>query len=142
MQRSDRNQRKERNHRNQPRNGSNQQRQSQPRQLSRQRQERRSGPRQIQLNDFIPTKLRNRSSFVLNLPEEFYVSKSTTNTNNVPVDALPQRAIFPRTIVDSTEPFNVVDDGVREQKIDNGRNKKRQTRKTTTASFRRQQRRI
>ncbi|CAF5229057.1 unnamed protein product, partial [Rotaria magnacalcarata] len=58
-----------------------------------------------------------------NLPEEFYVPDSTTNTNNVPVDALHQRAIFAGTAADSTQSFNVVNDEVRKQQIDNGRNK-------------------
>ncbi|CAF3574042.1 unnamed protein product [Rotaria socialis] len=137
----------ERNRLNQPRNGSNQQRRSQSRQPPRQqRQPRRNGSRQIQLNDFISAQLRDRSSSIANLPEEFEAFNSTTNVNNVPIDALPQRAIFARTTpADSTQPFNVVnvvnDDEIREQPIINsGRNQKRQT-STTTASFRQQQQR-
>ncbi|CAM4956614.1 unnamed protein product, partial [Rotaria socialis] len=134
----------ERNRLNQPRNGSNQQRRSQSRQPPRQqRQPRRNGSRQIQLNDFIPAQLRDRSSSIANLPEEFEAFNSTTNVNNVPIDALPQRAIFARTTTaDLTQPFNAVnvvnDDEIREQPIINsGRNQKRQT-STTTASFRQQ----
>ncbi|CAF4663397.1 unnamed protein product, partial [Rotaria socialis] len=152
IQRSNRNQNQiregGRNRRNQPRNGSNQQRRSRSRQPPRQqRQPRRNGPRQIQLNDFMPVQLRNRSSSLANLPEEFQAFNSTTNANNVPVDALPQRAIFARTTTtaDSTQPFNIAvadnDDEIQEQPIiNNGRNQKRQT-STTTASFRRQQQR-
>ncbi|CAF4547627.1 unnamed protein product, partial [Rotaria socialis] len=152
IQRSNRNQNQiregGRNRRNQPRNGSNQQRRSRSRQPPRQqRQPRRNGPRQIQLNDFMPVQLRNHSSSLANLPEEFQAFNSTTNANNVPVDALPQRAIFARTTTtaDSTQPFNIAvadnDDEIQEQSIiNNGRNQKRQT-STTTASFRRQQQR-
>ncbi|CAF1399817.1 unnamed protein product [Rotaria sordida] len=73
---------------------------------------RRRGPRQIRLNDFMPTELRESSP---NLPSEFNIATTTapittapittTVTTNATTDALPQREIFARR--NTTQPFTV-----------------------------------
>ncbi|CAF2040211.1 unnamed protein product, partial [Rotaria magnacalcarata] len=55
-----------------PRSGSNQQRRSQSRQSQQQQQQqRRRRPRQLRLNDFMATQLRDPSPTTSNLPTEF-----------------------------------------------------------------------
>ncbi|CAF4191063.1 unnamed protein product [Rotaria sordida] len=101
---------------------------------SRSIQQRRRGPRPLRLNDFMPPQLRDSSP---NLPAEFNLATSTT-TNNIPVDTLPQRAIFAQN---TTQPFVVSDQGnLNQQQLQN--NEFNQRRQITTASFRRRQRRI
>ncbi|CAF1199801.1 unnamed protein product [Rotaria sordida] len=85
----------------------------------------------------MPPQLRDPSP---NLPAEFNLAAATT-TNNIPVDVLPQRAIFARN---TTQPFFVNNQGntnqqQQQQPQNNGSN---QWRQTTTASFRRRQRRV
>ncbi|CAF1502723.1 unnamed protein product, partial [Rotaria sp. Silwood1] len=99
-----------------------------PRRLS--NRPRRRGPRQIRLNDFMPTELREP---LPQLPPDFNI---TTNTN-APPDALPQRERFVQN--DTTQPFTVTGNNqnkqLRQQQQQNQRQRK------TTSSFRRRQRR-
>ncbi|CAF3996097.1 unnamed protein product [Rotaria sp. Silwood1] len=85
------------------------------------------GPRQLKLNDFMPTELRSRST---SLPSDFNLQN---NTNPAPPDALPQRARF---INNTTQPFVVNNQNNTARTTDSY-----QQRKITTASFRRQQKR-
>jgi hypothetical protein len=118
-----------------------------------QQQQRRSGPRQLKLNDFMPPQLRDIStSNTRNLPSDFNLTNSdytgTTNTrSNTPVNALTQRSKFATQTIttnDTTQPFNV--DGndnsnnFNQEEPSHQRNNQQQ--QTTTASYRRRQRRI
>ncbi|CAM4824608.1 unnamed protein product, partial [Rotaria magnacalcarata] len=61
------------------------------------REQRRSGPRQLRLNDFIPTQLRNTSPGLANLPSNFNLTTDPTPTAarpNPPANVLPQRSKF------------------------------------------------
>ncbi|CAF3781087.1 unnamed protein product [Rotaria sp. Silwood1] len=91
---------------------------------------RRRGPRQIRLNDFMPTELREPSP---QLPPDFNIA---TNTN-APPDALPQHERFVQN--DTTQPFTVTGNNqnkqLRQQQQQNQRQRK------TASSFRRRQRR-
>ncbi|CAF5229655.1 unnamed protein product, partial [Rotaria magnacalcarata] len=64
---------------------------------SRSREQRRSGPRQLRLNDFMPTQLRDTSPVLANLPSNFNLNTDPTTTAtrpNPPANALPQRPKF------------------------------------------------
>ncbi|CAF3046150.1 unnamed protein product [Rotaria sp. Silwood2] len=66
----------------------------------------RRDPRQIRLNDFMPIQLRQPSP---NLSVDFNLATTaaitiTTNINNVPIDALPQRAT---SVTNTPQPFAV-----------------------------------
>ncbi|CAF4522755.1 unnamed protein product, partial [Rotaria sp. Silwood2] len=93
---------------------------------------RRQGPRQIRLNDFMPTELREPSP---QLPPDFNIATTTalaiTNTN-APPDALPQRERFVRN--NTTQPFTVSGSNQNQQQ-------QQQRQRKTTSSFRRRQRR-
>ncbi|CAF3783142.1 unnamed protein product [Rotaria sp. Silwood1] len=90
---------------------------------------RRRGPRQIRLNDFMPTEIREPSP---NLPSEFNIATTiaptTTTTTTATSDALPQREIFARR--NTTQSFTV-----------NENNQNQRVQRKTTSSFRRRQRR-
>ncbi|CAF5168703.1 unnamed protein product, partial [Rotaria magnacalcarata] len=61
------------------------------------REQRRSGPRQLRLNDFIPTQLRNTSPGLANLLSNFNLTTDPTPTAarpNPPANVLPQRSKF------------------------------------------------
>ncbi|CAF1350003.1 unnamed protein product [Rotaria sordida] len=104
---------------------------------------RRRGPRQIRLNDFMPTELRESSP---NLPSEFNIATTTapittapittTVTTNATTDALPQREIFARR--NTTQPFTV-NENYQNQRVQQQQGNQRQ--RKTTSSFRRRQRR-
>ncbi|CAF3841891.1 unnamed protein product, partial [Rotaria sp. Silwood1] len=102
----------------------------------RQRQDRRR-PRQLKLNDFMPSPIRNASPNSRNLPLDFNLEA----TSSVPPDALPQRQIF--ASASTTQPFvvNQNDQNQDEQQQQQQQNEREQT-TTTTASFRRRQRRV
>ncbi|CAF4303449.1 unnamed protein product, partial [Rotaria sordida] len=107
--------------------------QNRPRSRSNQRQsrsiqQRRRGPRQLKLNDFMPPQLRDPSPDTRNLPSDFNLA---TTTNNIPVDALPQSEIFRNN---TTQPF-VVNQNEQENQQQNRRQQ------YTSAPFRRRQRR-
>ncbi|CAF5037176.1 unnamed protein product, partial [Rotaria sp. Silwood1] len=104
--------------------------QQQQQRRSQSRQQRQRRPRQLKLNDFMPTELRERSPSLENLPPEFNL--------NVPPDALPQREIFATTTNNNnntTQPFVV------NQNNQNWQQQQQNRQITTTASFRRRQRR-
>ncbi|CAF3917600.1 unnamed protein product [Rotaria sordida] len=110
---------------------------------SRSRQQRRRVPRQIRLNDFMPQELREPSP---NLPNDFNLATTNaaittaSNLNNVPVNALPQRAIFASNV---TQPFVVNNTNVNGQRQQQGYGSNQQRQQTTTtALFRRRNRRI
>ncbi|CAF3604374.1 unnamed protein product [Rotaria socialis] len=120
---------------NRSRNGSNQQQRqrSQSRQRP-QQQQRRNRPRQLRLNDFMPTEFRDPSpTTTSNLPSEFNLGATTTTEaaaiTTAPPDALPQRERFAATTTttfdtNNTQPFIV-----------------NQQQQSTTSSYRRQTRR-
>ncbi|CAF5092480.1 unnamed protein product, partial [Rotaria magnacalcarata] len=64
-------------------------RRGQSRQPQQEQQQRRRRPRQLRLNDFMPTELRDPSPTAPNLPQEFNLGTITA-----PPDALPQRQVF------------------------------------------------
>ncbi|CAF4184703.1 unnamed protein product, partial [Rotaria magnacalcarata] len=115
---------------NQPRIGSNQQRRSQSRQPQQQQQQRRRRPRQLRLNDFMPTQLRDPSPTTSNLPTGFNLGTTTTTVTTAPSDALPQRQIFAATNTANnvTQPFMV-------------NQQQQQAASTTSSTYRRRQRR-
>ncbi|CAF3088060.1 unnamed protein product, partial [Rotaria sp. Silwood2] len=96
---------------------------------------RRQGPRQIRLNDFMPTELREPSP---NLPPDFNIATTTapaiTNVN-APSDALPQRERFVQN--NTTQPFTVTGNNQNKQL----QQQPNQRQRKTTSSFRRRQRR-
>ncbi|CAF1608569.1 unnamed protein product [Rotaria magnacalcarata] len=81
------------------------------------REQRRSGPRQLRLNDFMPTQLCNTSPGLGNLPSNFNLTTDPTPTAtrpNPPANVLPQRPKFvtqTQTITaashNTTQPFTV-----------------------------------
>jgi hypothetical protein len=107
----------------------------------------RSGPRQIRLNDFMPSQLRNVSPSIPNLPTDFNLLNNGPTTNNgppipVPSNALPQRANFQTQTIttnNTTQPFNINDPTQQQQQSNNGQNQRQQA--TTTAGYRRRNRR-
>ncbi|CAF2069899.1 unnamed protein product, partial [Rotaria magnacalcarata] len=115
---------------NQPRIGSNQQRRSQSRQPQQQQQQCRRRPRQLRLNDFMPTQLRDPSPTTSNLPTGFNLGTTTTTVTTAPSDALPQRQIFAATNTANnvTQPFMV-------------NQQQQQAASTTSSTYRRRQRR-
>ncbi|CAF4858223.1 unnamed protein product [Rotaria socialis] len=101
---------------NRSRNGSNQQQRQ--RSQSRQPPQRRNRPRQLRLNDFMPTEFRDPSpTTTSNLPSEFNLGATTTTEaaaiTTAPPDALPQRERFAATTTTAfdtnnyTQPFIV-----------------------------------
>ncbi|CAM4843246.1 unnamed protein product, partial [Rotaria magnacalcarata] len=115
---------------------------------SRSREQRRSGPRQLRLNDFMPTQLRDTSPVLANLPSNFNLNTDPTTTAtrpNPPANALPQRPKFAtqtQTITaashNTTQPFIVnVDTNV----LDQQQQQSSQQRPTTNTSTRRRQNR-
>ncbi|CAF1212260.1 unnamed protein product [Rotaria sordida] len=92
---------------------------------------RRRGPRQIRLNDFMPTELREPSP---NLPPEFNIAPTTAP--NAPQNALPQRERFAQR--NTTQPFTVTENNQNQQLQQQQQN---QRQRKTTSSFRRRQRR-
>ncbi|CAF3804399.1 unnamed protein product [Rotaria sp. Silwood1] len=132
--------------------------QQQQQRRSQSRQQRQRRPRQLKLNDFMPTEIRERSPSLENLPPEFNLNAppdalpqreifaTTTNNNNLPPefnlnappDTLPQREIFATTTNNNnntTQPFVV------NQNNQNWQQQQQNRQITTTASFRRRQRR-
>ena len=109
--------------------------------------EQRSGPRQIRLNDFMPSTLRNVSPSGPTLPTDFNQLNNGPTTDNglpprppIPVssNALPQRPNFRTQTVttnNTTQPFNI-----NQQQPNNGQNQRQQA-TTTTAAYRRRNRR-
>ena len=125
---------------------------------SKSRQARGNGPRQLQLNDFMPPELRDMSPVdVPNLPADFNLTNSgatTTSTRpRTPNNALPQRSKFVTQTVTSnnrTQPFNVTDDNTNDNRNQQARQPSRNQQQrqqqlpnttTTTASFVRRKRR-
>ncbi|CAF4678970.1 unnamed protein product, partial [Rotaria socialis] len=115
---------------------------------SRSSEQRRSGPRQLRLNDFMPTQLRDTSPVLANLPSNFNLNTDPTTTAtrpNPPANALPQRPKFAtqtQTITaashNTTQPFIVnVDTNV----LDQQQQQSSQQRPTTNTSTRRRQNR-
>ncbi|CAF3911202.1 unnamed protein product [Rotaria sp. Silwood1] len=101
----------------------------------RQRQDRRR-PRQLKLNDFMPSPLRNASPNSRNLPLDFNLEA----TSSVPPDALPQRQIF--ASASTTQPFVVNQNDQNQDEQQQQQQNEREQTTTTTASFRRRQRRV
>ncbi|CAF3173578.1 unnamed protein product [Rotaria sp. Silwood2] len=96
---------------------------------------RRQGPRQIRLNDFMPTELRESSP---NLPPDFNIATATAlaiASTNIPSDALPQRERFVQN--NTTQPFTVTGNNQNKQQ----RQQQNQRQRKTTSSFRCRQRR-
>ncbi|CAF3592338.1 unnamed protein product, partial [Rotaria sp. Silwood2] len=109
-------------------------------------EQRRSGPRHLKLNDFMPPQLRDSSSNLSNLPSDFNLANDPTTENkrpNTPTNALPQRPNFSTQTIttanNTTQPFVVDHDS-------NNLNQQQQSglhRQTTnTSSYRRRQRRV
>ncbi|CAF4993794.1 unnamed protein product, partial [Rotaria magnacalcarata] len=73
--------------------------------------QRRRGPRQMRLNDFMPPAIREPSP---NLPPDFNLETTTATTTTAPPDALPQRERF-ATIRNTTQPFVVNQDNQQPQ---------------------------
>ncbi|CAF3575540.1 unnamed protein product [Rotaria sordida] len=97
-------------------------------QRSRSNRQRRRGPRQIRLNDFMPKNLQGDcSQDSRNLPDDFNLNNAITTA---PPDALPQRTIFTNNTNNTTQPFIV-----------NQPNNNLTQQRTNTSSYRRRQRR-
>ncbi|CAF1422265.1 unnamed protein product, partial [Rotaria sp. Silwood1] len=107
--------------------------QQQQQRRSQSRQQRQRRPRQLKLNDFMPTELRERSPSLENLPPEFNL--------NAPPDALPQREIFATTTNNNNNNNNTTQPFVVNQNNQNWQQQQQNRQITTTASFRRRQRR-
>ncbi|CAM2705332.1 unnamed protein product [Rotaria socialis] len=112
------------------------------------REQRRSGPRQLRLNDFMPTQLRDTSPVLANLPSNSNLNTDPTTTAtrpNQPANALPQRTKFAtqtQTITaashNTTQPFTV---NVDTNDLDQQQQSSRQQRPTANTSTRRRQNR-